>query len=136
MEALAFGVLAMTKLQTLSEEESSNFGEKEVNKLTDFLGEAATNKSQKTSNRLIDPVACRAEWQTAKQLVCDNKYINTSTRVLYKQLYQYHKDALPNLLLLAELASFFLSKRLTVRGVSVLEMQSSHQKGTGWRKRA
>ena len=48
-------------------------------------------------------MACRAEWQTAKQLVCDNKYINTSTRVLYKQLYQYHKDALPNLSLLAEL---------------------------------
>ena len=90
--ALAFGKLSMRPLSILNENDRSTFGDTEINKLTDFFGHSAQNQvSKKKSKRLIDPEKCRAEWQVAKQLVFDNQYLRDSSKVLYKQLFEFHK---------------------------------------------
>ena len=103
--ASACGVLAMRKLSFITEDERETYGDTEIATLTDFFGEEVENKKSKAkSKRLIDPVKCRSEWQSAKQFVWTNQYLRHSTLGVYKQLLEHHKDVLPNLLILMKLA--------------------------------
>ena len=100
----AFGALAMRTLPFLKVEERKTFGDDKLETILNHFGNDKLNeKGEIVSKRLVDPVACRAEWSLAKQYVLDNSYLRYSTQVLYSQLKEYHEGLLPNLLILAEL---------------------------------
>jgi hypothetical protein len=115
--ASAFKVLAMRELSFLSAEEKALYGVKEMEILTNFYGIKKTvtvkekTKEKKevitrtaTSEAKLKKDECLAEWAMAKQTVLDNAYPRYSIQSLYKILHDYHKEAFPNLLILANLA--------------------------------
>ncbi|KAK7484883.1 hypothetical protein BaRGS_00023926 [Batillaria attramentaria] len=100
----AFAVLAMRPLTFLSQEEQKAYGNAEIKTLVDFYGKEKKTDEHGSSLPLIEKDACIEEWQLAKHTVLQNKYPRDSMKVLYKILFDSHKDSFPNLLVLAQLA--------------------------------
>ena len=65
-------------------------------------------KDQETQNGVVAAViegpACRRVWSIAKHLVLQQKYPRDKMPLLWKIMYQNHKDVIPNLIVLVELA--------------------------------
>ena len=93
----------MRPLSLLSAEDQAAYGMKEMNILTDFYGKKAQN-GDVVSKPLVRKDVCMEEWSVAKKTVLQNMYPRDSTKRLYKLLFDFHRDAFPNLLVLAQLA--------------------------------
>lgn len=87
----------------MSKEDQHAFGVSELQTLTDFYGQKAT-KGDNVSELVLNKQACMEEWSLAKEVVMQNKYVRGSISMLYKFLFDYHKETFPNLLVLANLA--------------------------------
>ena len=87
----------------MSEEDRAQYGESELHRLTDFFGSEA-RVGEVVSKPLLQKDACMEEWVMAKEIVMQNHYKRSSTKELYKLLHEFHRDTLPNLLMLACLA--------------------------------
>ena len=94
---------AATILDTLKAAEIDHYGNEKLEVLIEHNG-----KDQETQNgvvaAVIDGPACRREWSIAKHLVLQQKYPRDEMSLLWKIMYQNHKDVIPNLIILAELA--------------------------------
>ena len=101
--ATCFHVLGMRGLMLMSSQEQAVFGNDEIGILVDHYGKDI-HQNTVVSKKLIDGPQCRDEWETAKQLVVQQKYPTNSTQALWKLIHQYHADSLPNLMVLAQLA--------------------------------
>lgn len=100
----AFHVFGMRSLSFLSEEDRRQFGEKEISVLVDHYGkEQISNDGEVTSRSLVSPLQCQEEWQLAKKIVLEQRYPRDNTRMLLKLLFDFHKDVLPNFIILANL---------------------------------
>ena len=99
----AFEVLALRSLSFVPMEEIDDYGNDKLEMLIEHYG-----KKHKTENgviaAVIDCPACRREWSIAKRLVLQQKYPRDKMSLLWKIMYQNHKDVLPNLITLPELA--------------------------------
>lgn len=101
--ATSFSVLSMRPLSFLSKEEQESYGNKELQVLIDHYGEAAKS-GDIISDPLIDKVKCQEEWSLAKKIVMEQRYPRDSTKILWKLLFDFHKDVLPNMIILSNLA--------------------------------
>ena len=101
--AMAFGVLSMRPLTFLSETDRDSYGNKEMEILLQHYGNVA-RKGEIVSLPLIDSEQCRLEWSTAKKIVYEQKYPRDKTSTLMKLLFDFHRETLPNLMTLANLA--------------------------------
>ena len=105
---MAFEILSMRPLSLLSPDDQQQYGNEKLEILLQHYAHDATAKSYDntvvTSPKLIDEVACRMEWSLAKQTVLSQMYPRDSTQKLLKLLFIHHRDALSNLIKLAELA--------------------------------
>lgn len=101
--ASAFHVLGMRPLSFLSDEEKQNYGHKELQILIDHYANEA-RKGDIVSPPLINGLQCEEEWSLAKRIVMEQMYPRDSIKLLWKLMFEYHKDILQNLLVLAKLA--------------------------------
>lgn len=103
--SMCFEVLSMRPLSLLAPEEREDYGNEKIDKLLEHYGKEAVNVGKTvTRPALIDPVQCKQEWQLAKGIVMEQMYPRDSTRKLLQVLYTHHKESLPSLMKLAELA--------------------------------
>ena len=79
------------------------YGNNELDILIDHHGKVA-KRGDVSSAPLIDGDTCREEWALAKVLVAEQKYQNGDSSYLWKALYSFHGDSLPNLLKLVNLS--------------------------------
>ena len=100
---MAFHVLSCRPISFLSKEDLDKFGEKEIGRLAAHYGNTVTN-DEVVSQPLIDPVKCIEEWSLAKRIILSQSYPRDKTATLWKLMFEFHSDALPNLIKLAELA--------------------------------
>lgn len=100
---MAFHVFSMKPLSFLSDNDKKDFGLKEIGILVDHYGKEA-QRSDKVSKALIDEVQTLEEWTLAKTLVMEQMYPRDSTRIHWKLMFDNHRDVLPNLITLANLA--------------------------------
>lgn len=100
--ASAFHVFGMRPLSFMSVDDREAFGKKEMDILLEHYGKEIT-KEGVTSPPMVNPVKCKEEFQLAKKIVLEQMYPRDSTKLLLKLLFTYHKDILPNLLVLANL---------------------------------
>ena len=89
----AFEVLSLRSLSLIPSAEIDNYGNEKLQVLIEHYG-----KDQETHP------AYRREWSIAKRLVLQQKYPHDKMYLLWKIMYQNHKDVIPNLIVLAELA--------------------------------
>ena len=101
--AVAFNVLGLRPLSFLSAEDREDYGSKEMDILIKHYGSELKN-GDTVSPAMIDVDQCRQEWAMVKRIVLEQQYPRNSLKILWKLLFQFHKDTLPNLLVLAELA--------------------------------
>ena len=103
--ASAFHIFGMTPLLHLSQTDRQEFGQKELDILIDHYGNMnKAKKGEVVGKAVIDRIRCREELPLAKKLVLEQRYPMDPTKGLWKLLYLHHRDVLPNLMKLANLA--------------------------------
>ena len=113
----AFDCLAMRDLSFTAQSEFQNYGLEKLDVLIDHYGE---EKGDIYCKPLIDGSKVREEYGLLKQLVLDQKYPRDRFHVLWKTIYQKHKDVLPNLIDLVRSAlTIPLQTAVCERGFSV-----------------
>ena len=101
--ATSFHVFGMRPLSFLSDEQKEEFGNREVEILLEHYGNEK-KIGDVVSQPMVNTEACRAEWSMAKRIVMQQLCPRDSTKILLKLLHDNHKDSLPNLMTLANLA--------------------------------
>lgn len=95
-----FEVLALRSSSFVPREKKNDYGNDKLEVLIEHYG-----KDHKTENgvlaAVIDGPACRRDWSIVECLVLQQKYPPDKMSLLWKILYQNHKDILPNLITLA-----------------------------------
>ena len=100
---MAFDILGMRPISFLSEDDLKNYGNKELAILINHYGKDQTLNNV-VSKGIIDGDKCFLEWNILKRLVIDQKYPRDKLSGLWKLIYMYHRDSVPNLIKLADLA--------------------------------
>lgn len=106
----AFSVLAMRPLSFLSPQQLTEYGNTEIQTLSDFYGHERTStwkeegvQHSSTTPPLVDPDKVQGEWHLVKKIVLAEQYPRDSMWQLWSLIVKYHKE-FPNLTILAQLA--------------------------------
>ena len=101
--SMAFGILGMRPISFLSEDDLETYGNKELDIQINHYGKDQTLNGV-VSKGIIDGDKCFLEWNILKRLVINQKYPRDKLSGLWKLIYMYHRDSVPNLIKLANLA--------------------------------
>lgn len=99
----AFHIFGLRPLSFLTDEQKEELGSRELDILLDHYG----NKKkigEVVSKPKVNAEASHAEWSVAKKIAMAQMYPRDSTKILWKLMYIYHRESLPNLMILANLA--------------------------------
>ena len=100
--ATSFHILGLRGLSFMNEEDRSNYGNKELEIILQHYG-SDNEVHGVVSTAMIDAAQCRSEWALVKTLVLQQKYPRDSTKELWKLLYEFHRDSIPNMIKVAKL---------------------------------
>ena len=99
----AFHIFGLRPLSFLTDEQKEEYGSREIDILLTHYG-SEKKVGEVVSKPMINAEACRAEWSVAKKIAMDQMYPRDSTKILWKLMYMHHRESLPNLMILANLA--------------------------------
>lgn len=84
----------MRPLSFLSDEQKEEFGNRKLEILLDHYGNEKKIEDV-VSQPMVNAEASRTEWSMAKKMAIQQMYPRDSTKILWKLMYDNHKDSLP-----------------------------------------
>ena len=101
--SMAFGILGMRPISFLSADDLEDYGNKELDILVNHYGKDQTINNV-VSEKIVDGDKCFVEWNILKRLVIEQRYPRDRLSGLWKLIFLYHRESVPNLIKLANLA--------------------------------
>ena len=101
--------MGMRPLTFLTEEQRATWGNEDMEKIVEFYGSQQTHTDVDTgeitvSEAIIDKKLCLEEWKSIKTTAVAEQYPRDNLLNLWKLIYMYHREDIPNLMRVVTIA--------------------------------